>query len=191
MKDGSTLLLHKKSIGWRKELSRNELFIFCLLLRNAALEKRGALHVQLTEEQMFSFLKEDCQKAENAAKDVICKGGWIEKTRQDGTKYMEWSDSLVDKNAWDRLPDLVKAICADMVFNLGKGGFKNYPSFIKAIKAGDYRRAAMELLKSIDYESNIKTPTNPEPKNPGLAKRRLDAAIELTKLAEEKKRRKQ
>lgn len=141
--------------------------------------------VELTDEQIFSFFAEDCQKAEDSAKDVMCKGGWTERTRQNGTKNMEWSDSLADNRAWDKLPNLVKAICADMVFNLGKDGFTKYPSFIKAIKAGDYRRAAMELVDSADYKSNIKTSANTNPKNPGLAKRRLDAAIELTKLADE------
>ena len=45
--------------------------------------------------------------------------------------------------------------------------------------------AALELLNSGDYRDNIKTTRNPKPKNSGLAKRRRDAAIELTKLAEE------
>ena len=44
--------------------------------------------------------------------------------------------------------------------------------------------AALELLNSGDYRDNIKTAANKEPKNSGLAKRRRDAAIELTELAE-------
>ena len=44
--------------------------------------------------------------------------------------------------------------------------------------------AALELLDSGDYRDNIKTAANKNPKNPGLAKRRRDAAIELTELAE-------
>ena len=44
--------------------------------------------------------------------------------------------------------------------------------------------AALELLDSGDYRDNIKTDPSKEPKNPGLAKRRRDAAIELTELAE-------
>ena len=44
--------------------------------------------------------------------------------------------------------------------------------------------AALELLDSGDYLDNIKTTPTSKPKNPGLAKRRRDAAIELTELAE-------
>lgn len=76
----------------------------------------------------------------------------------------------------------------DIAFNAGPKGLGKYQKFLKAVKAGDYRRAAMELLYSRDYNDNI----NNE-KTRGLAIRRRDAAIELTKLAEaeEKKRRKQ
>ena len=55
-----------------------------------------------------------------------------------------------------------------------------YKNFIKAIKAEDYRRAALELLDSQDFNAN-KNHT----KKRGVAERRRDAAIELTELAEE------
>ena len=97
---------------------------------------------------------------------------------------MIWNDNVVDNTTWQKMPDLVKAVCVDLSFNLGKHRMGKYKSFIKAVKAEDYRRAALELLNSGDYRDNIKTAAKKEPKNPGLAKRRRDAAIELTELAE-------
>ena len=55
-----------------------------------------------------------------------------------------------------------------------------YKNFIKALKAEDYRRAAIELLNSKDYNDNIGNRYKR-----GVAYRRRDAAIELTELAEE------
>ena len=97
---------------------------------------------------------------------------------------MAWDDNAIDNTTWQKMPDLVKAVCVDLSFNLGKRGMRNYKNFIKAVKAEDYRRAALELLDSGDYRDNIKTTPTSNPKNPGLAKRRRDAAIELTELAE-------
>ena len=97
---------------------------------------------------------------------------------------MAWDDNAVDNTTWQKMPDLVKAICVDLSFNLGKQRMGKYKSFIKAVKAEDYRRAALELLDSRDYKDNVKTEPGKKPKNPGLAKRRRDAAIELTELAE-------
>jgi GH24 family phage-related lysozyme (muramidase) len=82
------------------------------------------------------------------------------------------------------MPDLVRAICVDLVFNAGVNKFAKYKNFIKAIKAEDYRRASLELLDSKDYNNNIVEKNGEKDRN-GLAKRRLDAAIELSKLAEE------
>ena len=50
----------------------------------------------------------------------------------------------------------------------------------KAVKAEDYRRAALELLDSRDFNKNIN-----DRNTRGVAIRRRDAAIELTELAEE------
>ena len=93
-------------------------------------------------------------------------------------------DNAIDNTTWQKMPDLVKALCVDLSFNLGKYRMGKYKSFIKAVKAEDYRRAALELVNSGDYLDNIKTTRTPKPKNSGLAKRRRDAAIELTELAE-------
>ena len=49
----------------------------------------------------------------------------------------------------------------------------------KAVKAKDYRRAALELLDSRDFNSNINNRNTR-----GMAIRRRDAAIELSQLAE-------
>ncbi|MDR0932155.1 MAG: hypothetical protein LBM70_03940 [Victivallales bacterium] len=171
-------------LKWWNELSLNEREKNKNRLSNALQD------IRLTDEQIFLLFSEDCTDAENSAKDIICRGGWIEKTRKDGIKYKEWNESFTNNRAWAKLPELAKAICADMAFNLGKAGLKGYPSFVKAVKAGDYRRAAIELIDSADYKNNIKTSSNPRPANPGLAKRRLDAAIELTKLADEEEARK-
>ena len=73
----------------------------------------------------------------------------------------------------------MKAICVDLSFNAGGNRLAKYKNFIKAVKAGDYRRAGIELLDSKDYNNNID-----DRDTRGVAYRRRDAAIELTELAE-------
>ena len=78
-----------------------------------------------------------------------------------------------------QMPDLIKAICVDLSFNAGGNQLAKYKNFIKAVKAEDYRRAALELLDSRDFNSNINNRNTR-----GVAIRRRGAAIELTELAE-------
>jgi len=68
----------------------------------------------------------------------------------------------------------------DLCFSLGASEAKKYADFFKAIKAHDYRRAAIELIDSDDYRTGAT----------GNKRRRLDTAIELTSLAEEEIREK-
>lgn len=91
-----------------------------------------------------------------------------------------WCDGVRDSDTWRKMPDVVKAICVDLSFNIGSVKMAKYKNFIKAVKAEDYRRAALELLDSQDFNANKDTT-----KGDGVAKRRRDAAIELTELAEE------
>jgi len=85
----------------------------------------------------------------------------------------------IDNTMWQKMPDLVKAICVDLSFNAGGNQLAKYKNFIKAVKAEDYRRAALELLDSRDFNSNINNINTR-----GVAIRRRDSAIELTELAE-------
>ena len=140
--------------------------------------------VTLTEKQMQSLFEDTLRGATADAQDLLSHGNWVEQKDKNGKVYMIWDDNAVDNVTWQKMPDLVKAICVDLSFNLGKQRMGKYKSFIKAVKAEDYRRAALELLDSGDYRDNIKTDPSKKPKNPGLAKRRRDAAIELTELAE-------
>ena len=96
-----------------------------------------------------------------------------------GNAYMLWNDYAIDNIMWQKMPDLVKAICVDLSFNAGGNQLAKYKNFIKAVKAEDYRRAALELLDSRDFNSNINNINTR-----GVAIRRRDAAIELTELAE-------
>lgn len=138
--------------------------------------KKILSNIVLTEAQIQSLFQLTYKTAESGAQATFSQGAWVKMTTQDGQVIMVWNESKVDKEAWNKLPDLVKAICIDIVFNAGSTGLSRYGNFLKAIKAGDYRRAAIELVDSKDA-------TNKQ--NPGLMKRRMDAAIELTKLADE------
>ena len=140
--------------------------------------------IRLTDGQIKDLFEDSFRGATADAQKVFSKGKWVKQKDKNGKVYMAWDDNAVDNTTWQKMPDLVKAICVDLSFNLGKRGMGKYKSFIKAVKAEDYRRAALELLNSGDYRDNIKTTPTSKPKNPGLAKRRRDAAIELTELAE-------
>ena len=93
---------------------------------------------------------------------------------------MVWQDNVTDNSIWQKMPASVKAVCVDLSFNTGGNQLAKYKNFIKAVKAEDYRRAALELLDSKDFNSNINNRNTR-----GVAIRRRDAAIELTELAEE------
>ena len=147
--------------------------------------ERLKLQIKLTENQIMQLFAQSFKIARKDAQDLLSHGNWVEQKDKNGKVYMIWDDNAIDNTTWQKMPDLVKAVCVDLSFNLGKRGMRNYKNFIKAVKAKDYRRAALELLDSGDYRDNIKTTPTSKPKNPGLAKRRRDAAIELTKLAEE------
>ena len=147
------------------------------------------LNLELKDSQILQLFGASLQDAENDVKKRLRPGKWISKKDPDGNTFMEWKDEpqKIDDAAWKNMHPLVKTICVDLAFNLGGPRFSEYKSFIKAVNAGDYRRAALELLNSDDYRNNIRPvdKTRKETRNLGLAYRRRDAAIELTKLAEE------
>ena len=146
--------------------------------------ERLKLQIKLNENQMMRLFAKSFTVARNDAQSVLSKGKWITQKDAQGKSYMLWQDNIIDNVTWEKMPDLVRAICVDLVFNAGVNKFAKYKNFIKAVKAEDYRRAGLELLDSKDYNENTKKKNGEKHRN-GLAKRRLDAAIELTKLAEE------
>lgn len=136
--------------------------------------------VGLTEDQiqrLFSISREIAQKD---AQQILSKGKWLRGKDKNGNPIMVWCDGVRDNDTWRKMPDVAKAICVDLSFNIGSVKMAKYKNFIRAVKAEDYRRAALELLDSQDFNANKDTT-----KGDGVAKRRRDAAIELTELAEE------
>ena len=63
--------------------------------------------------------------------EVFSKGKWVKQKDKNGKVYMAWDDNAVDNTTWQKMPDLVKAICVDLSFNLGKQRMGKYKSFIK------------------------------------------------------------
>jgi len=49
---------------------------------------------------------------------------------------------------WDTLPNLVKTVMIDMMFNLGYTRFTTFKKMIAAIKAEDWKQAAKEVKNS-------------------------------------------
>jgi len=137
-------------------------------------------YVKLTENQMRHLFDISLKVAREDARQVFSTGKWVKEKDKDGNVVMKWNDYEIDNDTWGEMPDQVKAICVDLSFNLGSTRMAKYKNFIKAVKAKDYRRAALELLDSRDFYGNIKKGLMN-----GIAKRRLDAAIELSELAEE------
>lgn len=49
---------------------------------------------------------------------------------------------------FDTLNDQRKAVVANMAFNIGAGGLRQFVKFIKAVNDGDFNTAAVEMLNS-------------------------------------------
>ena len=143
------------------------------------IEKQFA-NITFSNQEIDKLFEASFQVAEKDVKEAFNKGVWEERRLKNGETVKVWNGQKVDSKAWEKQPELVRAVCLDLSFNTGGPGLRKYKSFLRAVKAEDYRRAALELLNSKDYTENIK----PKAANRGLALRRRDAAIELSKLAE-------
>ena len=142
--------------------------------------RRHMSYVRLNEVQMQRLFDISSEVAQGDTRQIFSKGKWLRGKDGNGRIVMAWSDGARDNDTWREMPPMVRAICVDLSFNLGSVRMSKYQNFIKAIKAKDYRRAALELLDSRDFKNSMH-----KDKMDGLAKRRLDAAIELSELAEE------
>lgn len=58
----------------------------------------------------------------------------------------------------DQLPEKAQFIVADMVFNIGSGGFTKFKGTIAALERRDFLTAADEMKKSIWYKKGVKRP---------------------------------
>ena len=74
---------------------------------------------------------------------------------EDEAMYMFKNDIKRCKNElckifsnFNELPDNVKLVLTDMIFNLGKNRFLEFKKMIAAIKEGDFKRAAEEAKNS-------------------------------------------
>ena len=75
----------------------------------------------------------------------------------DEAEYLLENDlriALIDAQAllgahWDGLSDNRKAVLVDMALNLGKPRLAAFVEFLEALKAGDYERAADEMMDSL------------------------------------------
>ena len=63
--------------------------------------------------------------------------------------------SVFGQDVWDGIAEARKEAILDTVFNLGLGHFKAFVNFIGAVKAGDWQKAAAELLLSDAAHENI------------------------------------
>ena len=55
---------------------------------------------------------------------------------------------FADADGFENLPEAVQRVLVDMRFNLGDSGFKSFKKMIKAIKAGNFSEAALEMRNS-------------------------------------------
>lgn len=57
---------------------------------------------------------------------------------------------VVGRDAWMRLPDTAKLVCADMTYQLGSGGFAGFHHMLAALRLTppDYAEAAHQMLNS-------------------------------------------
>lgn len=52
---------------------------------------------------------------------------------------------------WRQLDEVRQQVIAEMAFNLGAGGLMNFVNMLAALKAGEYERAADEMVSSAWY----------------------------------------
>jgi lysozyme len=50
--------------------------------------------------------------------------------------------------AWDSLSEVRRAVCTDMAFNLGAGGFAAFRKTVGHIRAGEFEAASEQILRS-------------------------------------------
>jgi GH24 family phage-related lysozyme (muramidase) len=57
---------------------------------------------------------------------------------------------VVGKEAWPRLPETARLVCADMVYQLGDGGFAGFHKMLEALRTNppDFIGAAHEMVNS-------------------------------------------
>ena len=168
-----------------QKIITNDTAVLLRKFNNLTLDERSVLNqqlkqIKLSENQIQQLFVKSLTIAEKDTQRVLSRGKWETKTDANGKSYMVWQDNVTDNSIWQKMPASVKAVCVDLSFNTGGNQLAKYKNFIKAVKAEDYRRAALELLDSKDFNSNINNRNTR-----GVAIRRRDAAIELTELAEE------
>lgn len=80
-------------------------------------------------------------------------------------KYVKEVKAKLGKDAWDKMPESMKAVAVDVHYNAGLGG---NPSFVKALKDGDYPAALKNTLDIVGFTK----PDGTQYTSAGLAKRR-------------------
>lgn len=57
---------------------------------------------------------------------------------------------VVGRDAWERLPDTARLVCADMTYQMGMGGFAGFHKMLAALRAEppDYAEAAHQMRNS-------------------------------------------
>jgi lysozyme len=78
--------------------------------------------VGISEDEAMHMLENDIKRCENELKEIF--------------------------ENFDELPDNVKTVLTDMIFNLGKTRFLGFKNMIQAIKENDFKRAAKEAKNS-------------------------------------------
>lgn len=66
---------------------------------------------------------------------------------EDRNEAIEGAKGLVSE--FDQLPDNVKIVLASMVFQMGKQGVSQFVNMLRAVDAGDYETASIEMLDSL------------------------------------------
>jgi lysozyme len=78
--------------------------------------------VGISEDEAMYMLENDIKRCENELREIF--------------------------ENFDELPDNVKIVLTDMIFNLGKNRFFQFKKMIAAIKEGDFKKAAEEAKNS-------------------------------------------
>lgn len=64
---------------------------------------------------------------------------------------VETQAGMTFKN-FEAMPEKVQAVIADLIFNMGWGGFQGFHQTIAALKAGDWKGAAEDLTNSLWFK---------------------------------------
>ena len=92
------------------------------------IEKQFA-NITFSNQEIDKLFEASFQVAEKDVKEAFNKGVWEERRLKSGETVKVWNGQKVDSKAWEKQPELVRAVCLDLSFNTGGTELRRYRIF--------------------------------------------------------------